>query len=97
MVAVSASVAAGCGGGSGDSTTVATDTQAEAPVLPAAAFVAKIEKSSPEQTKQLCQLMKAKGTKAAFANFKKGYVLVFPAENKKVPPKKVFGQIVKHC
>ncbi len=98
MVALSASLAAGCGGGSGDSTTTAkTDTQAAEPALPAAAFVTKIEKDSPAQTNFLCQTMRAKGKSAAFVSFKKGYALTFPAENKKVPPKKVFGLIVKHC
>jgi hypothetical protein len=96
MVAVSASIATGCGGGgSSDSVTVNTATRPEAPVPSAAAFVGKIEKADPEQTNRLCRLMKAKGESAAFASFKKGYALAFP--NEKIPPKKVFDEIIKHC
>ena len=101
LVAVSASVAAGCGGGGGDSVSVQTGTQPE-PTGPgpstapsAAAFVAKIEKADPSQTKRLCLLRKAKGEGAAFADFKRGFALAFPEV--KLPPKKVFAEIIKHC
>jgi hypothetical protein len=106
MVAVSASLAAGCGGGGGgDTVSVKTGTQpqAEAPVPSAApsaapsasAFVARVEKSAPEQITGLCALRKAKGEAAAFANFKKGFELAF--SEVKLPPKKVFEEIIKHC
>jgi hypothetical protein len=99
VVAVSASVAAGCGGGGsgGDSVTVKTATQPEAAgrAPSSAAFVAKIEKTDPGQISRLCVLRNAKGEGAAFADFKKGFALAFPEE--KLPPKKVFTEIVKHC
>ena len=99
MVAVSASVAVGCGSGGDDSVTVKTDTQAarQAPsqAPSAAAFVGSIEKSNPGQISRLCMVKKAKGEGAAFVYFKKGYELAFPDEN--IPPRKVFDEIVKHC
>jgi hypothetical protein len=99
VVAVSASVAAGCGGGSGggDSVSVKTATQPEpaAQAPSAAVFVARIEKSNPDQISRLCLEMKAKGESAAFTDFKRGFALAFPEV--KLPPKKVFGEIVKDC
>ena len=101
VVAVSASVAAGCGGGSGSgdsaSVSVKTATQPEAAgqAPSAAVFVARIEKADPEQISRLCLKRKAKGEGAAFADFKRGFALAFPEV--KLPPKKVFDEIVKHC
>jgi hypothetical protein len=101
MVALSASVAAGCGSGGGDTVTVKTDTQAavkaqaERQAPSAAVFVGKIEKTNPGQISRLCLVMKAKGEGAAFVYFKKGYELAFPDE--KIPPRKVFDEIVTHC
>jgi hypothetical protein len=102
-VALGASVAAGCGGGSGgDTTTAKPDAQAARPSLPgrekapsAAAFVGKLEKASPEQLARLCAYKKENGEGAAFVYFKKGYTLAFPEVG--LPPKKVFDVIVKRC
>jgi hypothetical protein len=98
-VAVGASVAAGCGSGSGggDSVSVKTATRPEAAgqARSSAAFVARIEKTDPGQISRLCVLRNAKGEGAAFADFKKGFALAFPEE--KLPPKRVFAEIVKHC
>jgi hypothetical protein len=100
IVAVSASVAAGCGGGGSE--TVKTPTQSGGPPsqpggpeTSAPAFVGKIEKTAPEQIAHVCLLAKAKGNDAAFADFKKGYALAFPDET--LSPKKVFDEILKHC
>jgi hypothetical protein len=58
-------------------------------------FVAKIDKADPEQINRLCLKKKARGEGAAYADFKKGYALAFPEV--KLPPKKVFDEIIKHC
>ena len=100
MVAVSASVAAGCGGGGSE--TVKTPTQSGGPPTQPAgretsapAFVGNIEKTAPEQIARVCLSAKAKGKDAAFADLKKGYALAFPDEA--ISPKKVFDEILKHC
>jgi hypothetical protein len=101
VVAVIASVAAGCGGGSGsgssDSVSVKTAPPPEAAgqAPSAAVFVARIDKADPEQINRLCLKKKVKGEGAAYADFKRGYALAFPEV--KLPPKKVFDEIIKHC
>lgn len=104
IIAVIASIAAGCGDDDSqtakiptlnDSQTAKTPLLQDGPETSPSEFVGKLEKAAPEQITQICLMTESKGEDAAFAYFKKGYSVAF--SNVPLSPNDVFDEILEHC